>query len=79
MAMGRSWPFSVSLVWISARLRRQRNRIRVDSADRAFSALQHNDYGQYDTLIDALAPALCVEGLNHLKMLFVEWSKQVER
>ena len=47
-------------------------------ADRAFSALQHNDYGQYDTLIDVLAPALDLEGLDHLKMLFVEWSKQAE-
>ncbi len=47
-------------------------------ADRAFSALQHNDYGQYDTLIEVLAPALGLEGLDHLKMLFVEWKKQVE-
>ena len=47
-------------------------------ADRAFRSLQHNDYGQYDTLIDVLAPALDPEGLDHLKMLFVEWSKQAE-
>ena len=47
-------------------------------ADRAFSALQHNDYGQYDALMEALVPALGLEGLDHLKMLFVEWSKQVE-
>ncbi|WP_271899446.1 DUF6880 family protein [Candidatus Phyllobacterium onerii] len=47
-------------------------------ADRAFSALQQNDYGQYDTLIEVLAPALGLEGLDHLKMLFVEWSKHVE-
>jgi hypothetical protein len=47
-------------------------------ADRAFSALQNNDYGQYDNLIDALAPALDVEGLDHLKTLFVEWSKRAE-
>ena len=47
-------------------------------ADRAFSALQHNDYGQYDTLIEVLAPALGLEGLDHLKMLFLEWSKQAE-
>lgn len=47
-------------------------------ADRAFSALQHNDYGQFDSLIEALAPALGLEGLDRLKMLFVEWSKQAE-
>jgi hypothetical protein len=47
-------------------------------ADRAFSALQHNDYGQYDTLMGALAPALDVEGLDYLKMLFVEWPKQAD-
>lgn len=47
-------------------------------ADRAFSALQHNDYGQYDRLIEVLAPALGVEGLDYLRILFVEWSKQVE-
>jgi tetratricopeptide (TPR) repeat protein len=47
-------------------------------ADRAFSALQHNDYGQYDNLIEALAPALDVVGLAHLKTLFVEWSKPAE-
>ena len=47
-------------------------------ADHAFSGLQHNDYGQYDTLIEVLAPALGLEGLDHLKMLFMEWSKHVE-
>lgn len=47
-------------------------------AGHAFSALQHNDYGQYDTLIDVLTPALGVEGLDHLKMLFVELTKQAE-
>ncbi|MBZ9656320.1 DUF6880 family protein [Phyllobacterium lublinensis] len=47
-------------------------------ADRAFSALQHNEYGQYDTLIDVLAPALGVDGLDHLKILLVEWSKDAE-
>ena len=47
-------------------------------ADRVFSALQNNDYGQYDTVIDVLAPALGVEGLDHLKFLFLEWSKLEE-
>ncbi|WP_271894357.1 DUF6880 family protein [Candidatus Phyllobacterium onerii] len=47
-------------------------------ADDAFCALQQNDYGQYDTLIKVLAPALGLKGLDHLKMLFVEWSKHVE-
>lgn len=47
-------------------------------ADRVFSALQDNEYGQYDTLIEALAPSLGVEGLDHLRFLFLEWSKLAE-
>jgi hypothetical protein len=44
-------------------------------SDRAFSALQKNEYGQYDTLIESLASALGPEGLERLKTLFTEWSK----
>ena len=43
-------------------------------ADRAFSALTQNDYGQFDTLIEDLAPALGNVGLDHLKSRFIELS-----
>ncbi|WP_109993813.1 DUF6880 family protein [Salinisphaera sp. LB1] len=36
-------------------------------ADRTYDALVGNDYGQYDGLIDVLAPALGEQGLAHLK------------
>ncbi len=45
-------------------------------AERVMSALQHNDYGQYDTLLVELAPALGADGLDHLRTLFVQWSQQ---
>ncbi len=45
-------------------------------ADRIFSALQDNGYGQYDPLITAMASALGTEGLAHLKTLLVRWSKE---
>lgn len=49
-------------------------------ADRVFDALNENGYGQYDDLIEALAPALGDKGLDHLKARFVELSKTpVER
>lgn len=44
-------------------------------SDRAFSALQDNGYGQYDTLIESLAPALGSKGLERLKTLFTDRSK----
>jgi hypothetical protein len=44
----------------------------VHLARRAFEALQDNDYGQYDRLIEVLAPALGPEGLARLKALVVE-------
>ncbi|WP_019016376.1 DUF6880 family protein [Elioraea tepidiphila] len=47
----------------------------VALADRVFAALHENDYGQYDDLIEALAPALGAQGLDHLKARFVELSK----
>ena len=36
-------------------------------ADRAYDALVANEYGQYDGLIEVLAPALGEQGLAHLK------------
>lgn len=52
----------------------------VTLADRVFEALNENDYGQYDRLIETLAPALGGKGLDHLKARFVELSKTpVER
>jgi len=45
-------------------------------ADRAFGALNENDYGQYDDLISVLSPVLGDEGLEHLKRRMVELSDQ---
>ena len=44
-------------------------------AERAFNALNENDYGQYDELIGVLSPALGPPGLERLKERFVELSK----
>lgn len=44
-------------------------------SDRAFAALNENGYGQYDDLIEALAPVLGNKGLDHLKARFIELSK----
>ena len=44
-------------------------------AERAFSALNENDYGQYDDLIGTLSPALGLTGLEQLKERFLELSK----
>ena len=44
-------------------------------AERAFSALNENDYGQYDELISVLSPALGPTGLEELKKRFIELSK----
>ncbi|MBA8878301.1 DUF6880 family protein [Phyllobacterium myrsinacearum] len=40
-------------------------------ADRAFSALHNNEYGQYEGLIPALSQALQRQGMDHLKSLFI--------
>ncbi|MFA7429626.1 MAG: DUF6880 family protein [Rhodospirillaceae bacterium] len=48
----------------------------VALADRAFDALNANDYGQYDHLIAVLAPALGQAGLDHLKRRMIELSNQ---
>jgi hypothetical protein len=44
-------------------------------ADRVFAALNANGYGQFDDLIEVLAPSLRNEGLDHLKQRFIELSK----
>ncbi|MGO4480854.1 hypothetical protein ACVITL_004349 [Rhizobium pisi] len=45
-------------------------------ADKVFRATQNDGYGQYDNLIAAMAPALGKDGLNRLKTLFIQWSKE---
>jgi hypothetical protein len=45
-------------------------------AEKVFEAFLDNDYGQFDRLITAMAPALSDEGLVHLKALFNAWSKE---
>ncbi len=49
-------------------------------ADRVFTALNENGYGQYDHLIETLSPSLGAKGLDRLKGRFIELSKMpVER
>jgi hypothetical protein len=48
-------------------------------ADHALQALTENDYGQYDSLIAMLAPALGPEGLEHLKKRMTMLSSQPVR
>lgn len=43
-------------------------------ADQTYDALVANDYGQYDGLIEILAPALGEHGLSHLKERMIELS-----
>lgn len=45
-------------------------------ANRILSAVQDNGYGQYDRLITAMVPALGNDGLERLKTLVVQWSKE---
>jgi hypothetical protein len=44
-------------------------------AERAFNALNENDYGQYDHLIQVLSPALGSTGLEQLKERFLELAR----
>jgi hypothetical protein len=44
-------------------------------AERVFDALNENDYGQYDDLIEVLAPVLGQQGLEHLRARFIELSE----
>ncbi len=48
-------------------------------ADKAFDALTRNGYGQFDYLIQALAPALGPDGLEHLKQRMIALSAQPVR
>ena len=48
-------------------------------ADDAFQALIDNGYGQYDTLLQVLAPALGQAGLEHLKQRMITLSKEPVR
>jgi hypothetical protein len=45
-------------------------------AERAFDALQDDDYGQYDGLITVLAEPLGDAGLDYLKTLMIAFSRQ---
>jgi hypothetical protein len=45
-------------------------------ADRAFAALITNDYGQFDGLIEVLAPALGQTGLERLKQRMIDLSNR---
>lgn len=45
-------------------------------AEKIFKAVQDNGYGQFDSLITAMAPALGNAGLESLKALFIAWSKE---
>lgn len=45
-------------------------------ADKVFKAVQDDGYGQYDNLLAAMVPALGEDGLDRLKTLFVQWSKE---
>ena len=52
----------------------------VALADRVFTALNDNGFGQYDCLVEALAPVLGKAGLDHLKARFIELSQRpIER
>lgn len=45
-------------------------------ADRVFEALRENDYGQFDGLIEATAPALGAPGLERLKSRLTAWDEE---
>lgn len=47
----------------------------VALADRTFDAFCENDYGQFDALIEGMAPALGETGLDHLKARLVALSE----
>jgi uncharacterized protein DUF6880 len=48
-------------------------------AEQACRALIENEYGQYDGLIEVLAPALGAPGLDHLKHLIVKLSQEPQQ
>ena len=45
-------------------------------AEQTYRALIENEYGQYDGLIEVLAPALGPTGLDHLKQLILKLSQE---
>ncbi|WP_414476420.1 DUF6880 family protein [Microvirga sp. M2] len=45
-------------------------------AEQVYRALIENEYGQYDALIEVLAPALGPAGLDHLKQLILQLSQE---
>jgi uncharacterized protein DUF6880 len=45
-------------------------------AEQTYRALIENEYGQYDGLIEVLAPALGATGLDHLKQLILKLSQE---
>jgi hypothetical protein len=45
-------------------------------ADRAFVALRENDHGEFDELIEILAPELGAAGLAHLKARITAWGAE---
>ncbi len=47
-----------------------------DLADHTYQALIKNDYGQFDGMIEVMAPALGQEGLEHLKQRMIALSKE---
>jgi hypothetical protein len=52
----------------------------VALADRVFTALNESGYGQYDCLVETLAPVLGKTGLDHLKARLIELSQMpIER
>jgi hypothetical protein len=56
--------------------------IRTDAkqlSDQVFNALTHNDYSQFDRLIQALQPALGPLGLEHLKQRMIALSAEAVR
>lgn len=46
--------------------------------NKVFAALQDNGYGQYDGLIDAMAPVLGETGLRKLQNPFERWAREVQ-
>jgi len=44
--------------------------------EKIFSVLQDNGYGQYDELIEAMAPSLGEDGLRMLQKKFEEWAEE---
>ena len=44
--------------------------------EQVLAAIQRNDYGEYDPLIPALAPALGKDGLARLKRLLADWANE---